>query len=111
MNFVNNIKTAFTPNADLVQNNERGDLVQTLIITAGFAVASIFVVLLITNAMNGKGADVANCITDSGKFVGNDGSNKCEDNNAKKAGEKNAGVMQSNGGGYTRGGTGTGAGH
>lgn len=105
MNFVNNIKTAFTPNADLVQDSERGDLVQTLIITAGFAVASIFVVLLITNSLNGKGADVANCISDSGNFVGNNGENKCEDDNAKKAGTKNGTVMEKQGGGYTRGGT------
>lgn len=103
MNFVNNIKTAFTPNADLVQDSERGDLVQTLIITAGFAVASIFVVLLITNALNGKGADVANCISDSGNFVGNDGTNKCDDDNAELAAGKNAGVMDSNGGKYQNG--------
>lgn len=69
MKFVNNIKKAFSSNVENVEK-DRGDLVQTVIITAGFAVAGFLLVSWISTALLNKGADIAGCIEGSSTYTG-----------------------------------------
>lgn len=60
MEFIKNIKGAFAAEA-----SDRGDLVQTVLIIAGFAVVAILVVTWIGNAIAGQAANVASCIANA----------------------------------------------
>lgn len=48
---------------------DRGDLVQTVLLVAGFAIAAIFVVTWVGGAIMNKGADAANCIEQSNTYA------------------------------------------
>lgn len=66
--FMNNLKSVFEGvSAD---EQDRGDLVQTVIIIAGFAVVTIAVVSWISTAIFGLGADTAKCLTGVQSFTG-----------------------------------------
>lgn len=60
MKFMSNIKTAYAADADV--NLDRGDIVQTILLIAGFAIVTILAVNWIGTAILNKGADVAVCI-------------------------------------------------
>lgn len=78
---------------------DKGDLVQTIIIIAGFAVAAIVVVVGITSTLMNKGEAVAGCISGANTFTsGNTSKADCE---AKEtaAQTKSKGDIDSNFGG------------
>lgn len=58
MSFINNIKGAFASD----EAADRGSLVETVLLIAGFAVVAILVVTWIGNAIAGQAANVSNCI-------------------------------------------------
>lgn len=58
---------------------DKGDLVQTIIIVAGFAVAAIVIIGGITSTLMNKGEAVAGCISGSNSFTaGDDAKKNCE---------------------------------
>lgn len=63
MKFMENIKSVFT--SEITEDSDRGDLVQTIIITAGFAVAGFLMINWIATAVLDKGHGVAECIESS----------------------------------------------
>jgi hypothetical protein len=63
MKFMENIKSVFT--SEITEDSDRGDLVQTIIITAGFAVAGFLMINWIATAVLDKGHDVAECVEGS----------------------------------------------
>lgn len=83
MKFINNIRAAFTKNANDT-DLDRGDLVQTIIITAGFAVAGFLLVNWISTAILNKGADIAACIEGSNTYNANDAAKNCQSQNHAK---------------------------
>lgn len=59
---------------------DKGDLVQTIIIIAGFAVAAIVIVGGITSTLLNKGEAVAGCISGANSFTaGSDARDDCKD--------------------------------
>ena len=74
---IHNIKAAY---AGAGESDDRGDLVSTLIITAGFAIAAILFVNWISTAVTNKAADTAQCIEGSNTYKSSpDGETKvCE---------------------------------
>jgi len=58
MSFITNIKSAFASD----ESADRGSLVETVLLIAGFAVVAILVVTWIGNAIAGQAANVSNCI-------------------------------------------------
>lgn len=62
--FLTNIKEGFGADEDL----DRGDIVQTVLLIAGFAIVVIVVVSWIGTAIMNKGADVAVCIEGANTF-------------------------------------------
>lgn len=62
---IHNIKAAY---AGMGEGDDRGDLVSTLIITAGFAIAAILFVNWISTAVINKAADSAQCIESSNTY-------------------------------------------
>lgn len=76
MTFTNNIKDAFGASSD---EQDRGSLVETVLLIAGFAVVAILVVTWIGNAIAGQAADVSECITGANSYSGADSAqNACE---------------------------------
>ena len=77
---IHNIKAAY---AGAGEGDDRGDLVSTLIITAGFAIAAILFVNWISTAVTNKAADTAACIEGSNTYKASpDGETKvCESTN------------------------------
>lgn len=63
MKFMENIKSVFT--SEITEDSDRGDLVQTIIITAGFAVAGFLMINWIATAVLDKGHDIADCVEGS----------------------------------------------
>ena len=61
-NFFNNIESVIAA-SKAQEEQDRADLVQTIIIIAGFAIAAIAIVGWISTALFGIGADTARCIT------------------------------------------------
>ena len=60
---------------------DSGDLVQTVIIVAGFAVASILLIAAVGSAVNNKGKAAASCISGAGNFVsGSNAADNCKKN-------------------------------
>lgn len=80
-NFMNNIIDGFS--AQVSDDQDRGDLVQTVIIIAGFAVVTIAVIGWISTAIFGLGADTAKCLTGVQQFSGTATSTQenCENQN------------------------------
>ena len=64
--FLKNIHAVILNNQE-IEDKDRGDLVQMIIIVAGFAIAAIAIVGWITTAMFGVGADSARCLTTYGQ--------------------------------------------
>lgn len=64
MKFINNMRSAFAAEVDTT-NKDRGDLVQTVIIVAGFALAGFLLVNFLSTAILNKGVDIARCIENS----------------------------------------------
>jgi len=66
--FLKNIHDVFL-NSQEAEGKDRGDLVQMIIIVAGFAIAAIAIVGWITTALYGVGADTARCVTNYGQAL------------------------------------------
>ena len=64
--FLKNIHAVILNNQE-IEDRDRGDLVQMVIIVAGFAIAAIAIVGWITTALYGVGADTAKCVTNYGQ--------------------------------------------
>jgi len=71
--FINKIKESFN------KNDERGSLVETIILVAGFAIAAILFVGWISSAVLNKGSDVAACIEGSNALNASDSITACAD--------------------------------
>lgn len=76
MHFFENIRQAFS--AELDDNKDRADLVQTVILTAGFAIVSFVIVNFVGTALINKGADLADCIEGSSTYQTEDSIENCE---------------------------------
>lgn len=85
--FMSNIRDAFA--TEIEDARDRGDLVQTIIITAGFAVAGFLLVNWISTALLNKGADIAGCVEGSSSYgtSGTASADNCQKQN-HAAGEK-----------------------
>lgn len=106
MTFLNNIKTAFNSDVESTES-DRGDIVQTILIIAGFAVVVILVVNWIGSAITNKGADIAACIEGANTYNSASSAENCAEQNHASIGD-NSFTKDS---GYTgRYGTGTGTG-
>lgn len=75
MKFTNNIKEAFGASSD---EQDRGALVETVLLIAGFAVIAILVVTWIGQAIAGQAADIASCIGDANTFAVDSSIEACE---------------------------------
>jgi hypothetical protein len=83
MTFIKNIKDAFSASSD---EQDRGTLVETVLLTAGMAVVAILAITWIGNAISGAAADTANCISNSNSFAAGSAEDKCrETTNSDKA--------------------------
>lgn len=65
MSFINNIQGAFASD----ENTDRGTLVETVLLIAGFAIVAILVVTWIGGAIAGQAANVAGCIASANGSV------------------------------------------
>ena len=92
MTFINNIKESFAADAVTEIDRDRGDLVQTLILTAGFAIAALTLVNWFSTAILNKAADTATCIEGSNTYKSSNSAEICKntdhskDNSFKKDG-------------------------
>jgi hypothetical protein len=75
MTFIKNIKDAFAASSD---EQDRGTLVETVLLVAGFAVVAILVVTWLGNAIAGSAADAANCISSSNTFSSSSAEANCK---------------------------------
>lgn len=78
MKFINNVKSTF---ASTEVSNDRADLVQTVLLIAGFAVAALILVNWLSTAILNKAADAATCIEGSNTYDSGNSAETCE--NAK----------------------------
>ena len=62
MKFVNNIKESFASTAVADAHNDRADLVQTVLLIAGFAIAALVLVNWLSTAILNQASDAAKCI-------------------------------------------------
>lgn len=76
MTFLENIKGAFASS----ETADRGSLVETVLLIAGFAVVAILVVTWIGNAIAGQAANVAGCIAGANTQDSNTVNSTCTDN-------------------------------
>jgi hypothetical protein len=67
MTFVSNVKAAFDNSAD-EKDRDSGELVSTIITTAGFAVMGLLAVNWLSTAVLSKAADVGTCIEASNSY-------------------------------------------
>lgn len=90
MAFISNIKASFATDAALEAERDRGDLVQTLLLVAGFAVATLLAVNWLSTALLNKAADASQCIEGSNTYNSSKSSSNCQsakhakDNSFKK---------------------------
>ena len=78
---IHNIKAAY---ASAGESDDRGDLVSTLIITAGFAIAAILFVNWISTAVTNKAADSAACIEGSNTYAAASSEETCKSSDHSK---------------------------
>lgn len=78
MKFINNVKATF---ASTEVSNDRADLVQTVLLIAGFAVAALILVNWLSTAILNKAADAAGCIEGSNTYGKGDSAANCESQN------------------------------
>lgn len=83
MKFINNVKASF---ASTEVSNDRADLVQTVLLIAGFAVAALILVNWLSTAILNKAADAAECIEGSNTYGGSatESATKCKAANHSK---------------------------
>lgn len=82
MSFIHNLKSVYEADAEMT---DRGDIVQTILLIAGFAIVTILAVNWIGTAILNKGADVAECIEGSNTYNSQSSSDTCKKtNHAKK---------------------------
>lgn len=74
---IKNLREAF---ASTDTTADRGDLVQTVLLLAGFAIVAIVIVTWLGNAIMGAAADVSECITSSNSFTHTADTEACENN-------------------------------
>lgn len=87
--FVSNIREGFSPTSH--EELDSADMVQTVLLIAGFAVVVILVVSWIGTAVINKGADVAQCIEGSTTLVpGDAGFEACLEGKHTHSGGKNS---------------------
>lgn len=77
MSFINNIKGAFASD----EAADRGSLVETVLLIAGFAVVAILVVTWIGNAIAGQAANVSSCIANANASNAASTNSTCTNNN------------------------------
>lgn len=67
-------------------NLDAGDVVQTVILIAGFVIVAILVVVWLGTAVLNKGADAGKCIEGSNVYNGNAASSEdaCDENHSEK---------------------------
>jgi len=81
MAFISNIKASFATDAAVEAERDRGDLVQTLLLVAGFAVATLLAVNWLSTAMLNKAADASQCIQGSNTYNTASASDNCQSAN------------------------------
>lgn len=93
MAFISNIKASFATDAAVDAERDRGDLVQTLLLVAGFAVATLLAVNWLSTALLNKAADSASCIQGSNTYNTAEASENCQsvDHASKKDFKDDAG--------------------
>lgn len=69
MKFVNNIKESFASTAVADAHNDRADLVQTVLLIAGFAIAALVLVNWLSTAILNQASDAAKCIEDANTYT------------------------------------------
>lgn len=69
MKFVNNIKESFASTAVADAHNDRADLVQTVLLVAGFAIAALVLVNWLSTAILNQGANAAACIEGANNYT------------------------------------------
>lgn len=67
MTFISNVQAAFDNSAD-EKDRDSGELVSTIITTAGFAVMGLLAVNWLSTSVLSKAADVGTCITESNNY-------------------------------------------
>ena len=82
--FLKNIHAVILNNQE-AEDKDRGDLVQMIIIVAGFAIAAIAIVGWITTALYGVGANTARCMTNYGQGLMQNRDTLCYDEHAWKS--------------------------
>lgn len=87
MAFISNIKASFATDAALEAERDRGDLVQTLLLVAGFAVATLLAVNWLSTALLNKAADASQCIEGSNTYTSGNSASNCESVNHAKQGD------------------------
>lgn len=78
MKFFSNIKEAFATDAVVDTERDRGSLVETLLLIAGFAIATILAVNWLSTALLNKAADISECIEGANTFNSADSTATCE---------------------------------
>jgi hypothetical protein len=68
MTFISNVKAAFDNSAD-EKDRDSGELVSTIITTAGFAVMGLLAVNWLSTAVLNKAADVGTCIEGANSYT------------------------------------------
>lgn len=93
MAFISNIKASFATDAAVEAERDRGDLVQTLLLVAGFAVATLLAVNWLSSALLNKAADASQCIEGSNTYKTSDSAAECQsaDHASKKSFKKDDG--------------------
>jgi len=83
MTFIKNIKEVFDASRE---EQDRGTLVEQVLMIAGFAVLAILVVTWLGNSIAGKAADTANCISGANTYTASASEKACSDTtNSDKA--------------------------
>ena len=82
--FLKNIHAVLLNNHE-AEDKDRGDLVQMIIIVAGFAIAAMAIVSWITMALYGVGGDSAKCVLNYGRGLTQNYSTTCYNYHAPQA--------------------------
>lgn len=85
MKFIENIKSAYATDSNEL---DRGDIVQTILIIAGFAIVCILAINWIGTSILNKGADVAACIEGSNTYNSASSAEACEEGDANTEGKE-----------------------
>lgn len=73
MKFIENIRATFAQSFDGV-SDDRGTVVETILMTAGFVVLTLLAVNWISTAALNKAADISGCIEGSNTYTNNNAS-------------------------------------